>query len=389
MLGSGRVRALRQALVRWVGALATLLAVGCAKKNPRAIPATAAATASVLQPAQLSAEPVGSAAGSHSGPPSPAQQEELRDAAELRHLRATSSGNSLNCSAFRGLGLADGRARRKAQGVQRANECSPEAARLVACVETPDGWFVPVEQPLDPCSYRLWFVPRELARQPIPASEVLEEFDLAFTVRLQADDLDNDKVVEAVLVRGWSHPEGVGDGQNAYLVEPTGEQRPLPFNDLKDIDGDGLLDAVVSFTSTTNAAGCEPPDAFEAWVPSTLYAPDIVLHRQAGLGFSLTDEVSRHARAKACKNQGKNPVVRRAGEIDEDETARRAVCQLANGADPKTIERALADACSRNYEVPTDCKKRRPGVCFWRSRLLALPAAFVALQPWLNVPAAH
>src|SRR6188768_1430641 len=285
MLGSRRVKTCWQARVRLVGAVWFLLAVGCAKK-PRANPATVAATASVLRSAQPIAEPSGSAPESHSGPRSPAQEAELRDAAELRRLRATSSGQSLSCSTFRGLGLADGRARRKAQGVQRVNECSPDAARVVACVETPDGCFVPVEQPLDPCSYRLWFVPRDLARQPIPASEVLEEFDLAFTVRLQADDLDNDGVVEALLVRGWAHPEGVGDGQDAYLVEATGEQRRLPFWDLKDIDGDGRLDAIVSFESTTNAAACQLSDVFEAWVPRTLYAPEIVLHRQAGFGFS-------------------------------------------------------------------------------------------------------
>jgi hypothetical protein len=267
--------------------------------------------------------------------------------------------------------------------VQRVNECSPEAARLVTCVETPDGFFVPVEQPLDPCSYRLWFVPRDLARQPLPVSEVLEEFDLAFTVRLEADDLDDDGVVEALLIRGWSHPEGVGDGQDAYVVEPSGEQRRLPFYDLKDVDGDGRSDAIVSFASTTNAAGCESPDAFEAWVPRTLYGPEIVLHRLSGFTFSLTDEASRRARAKSCKNAGTSPVARRAGQVDEDETARRATCQLADGADPTMTERALAEACSRDYEVPADCKKRRPGVCFWRSALLHIPATFTALQPWL------
>jgi hypothetical protein len=44
-------------------------------------------------------------------------------------------------------------------------------------------------------------------------------------------------------------------------VEPNGEQRRLPFNDFKDVAGDGRLDAIVSFADTVNAAGCEPPDA--------------------------------------------------------------------------------------------------------------------------------
>jgi hypothetical protein len=113
-----------------------------------------------------------------------------------------------------------------------------------------------------------------------------------------------------------------------------------------------------------------------------------VLHRRSGFRFSLSDEAARRAREKACKDPGKNPVARRAGEVDESETVRRAVCQLADGGDSAAIGRALADACSRDYEVPADCKKRRPGVCFWRSTLLNVPAAFAALQPWLEAPIA-
>jgi len=382
MLSSSRVKTLWPARARLMAAMLAFLAAGCAQKPRHTSQATVLAKASVSPPAS----PSGSAAAPGSGPRTPAEEAELRDAAELGRLRASSSGSRQGCAQFRGVELAEGRARRQARGAQHANECTPEATRVVTCVETPDGYFVPVDQSLDLCSYRLWFVPRDAARRPLPVSDVLEEFDLAFTVRLEADDLDNDGVVEALLIRGWAHPEGVGDGQDAHVVEPSGEQRRLPFNDLKDVDGDGRIDAIVRFASTTNAAGCEPPDAFEAWVPRTLYGPDIVLHRLSGFKFSLTDEVSRRARAKACKNPGTSPVARRGGEVDENETMRRAACQLAAGGDPTTIGRALNDACSRDYERPTDCKKRRPGVCFWRSTLLDVPAVFAALEPWLDAP---
>ncbi|HKO47331.1 MAG TPA: hypothetical protein VJV79_06390 [Polyangiaceae bacterium] len=364
---------------RLTGITLAFLALGCTQKPQRASEATVVATARVA--------PSGSAAAS-SVARTPAAEAELRDAAELGRLRSSPSGSSSSCAQFRALELSEGRARRQAQGVQRVNECSAAAARLVTCVETPEGFFVPVEQLPELCSYRLWFVPRDPARRPLPVSDVLEEFDLAFTVRLQAEDLDDDGVVEALLIRGWAHPEGVGDGQHAYVVEPSGEQRQLPFDDLQDVDGDGRIDAIVSFASTTNAAGCEAPDAFEAWVPRTLYGPEIVLHRRSGFRFSLSDEAARRARGKACKDPGKNPVAHRAGEVDESETVRRAVCQLADGGDPAAIGRALADACSRDYEIPADCKKRRRGVCFWRSTLLNVPAAFAALQPWLEAPTA-
>jgi hypothetical protein len=307
-----------------------------------------------------------------------------RDAAELGRLRAVPPGNRLRCEQFRALALAAGLAERRAAGEQPINECSEEAARLVTCLETPDGFFVPVEQKAGLCSYRLWFVPREPAAKLVPVSEAFEELDLAFTVRLAVEDLDDDGGLEALLIRGWSHPEGVSEGQEAYAVEPSGERRRLPFDDLKDVDGDGRVDAIVSFGTRVNAAGCEPPDAQEAWVPRDLVGPRLLLHRVQGFKFSLSDEVSRRDRAKACADLGASIVARRDGAVDEDETMRRAVCRLADGVAASGIGRELAVACTRDYEMPADCKKRRPGVCFWRSSLLALPEAFATLRPWLE-----
>lgn len=319
----------------------------------------------------------------------PAVDAELaRDAAELGRLRAVPPGNRLRCEQFRRLQLAEGLAQRRAAGEPRMNECSDDAARVVACLETPDGLFVPVEQPAEMCRYRLWFVPREPTARLVPLSEAFEEFDLAFTVRWAAEDLDDDGVIEALLIRGWSHPEGVGEGQEAHLIEPNGDERRLPFDDLRDVDGDGRVDALFGFGDRANAAGCEPRGTREAWVPRYLASPQLLLHRVQGFRFSLTDELARQGRAKACQSLGASVVARRAGAVDEDETLRRAVCRLADGADPVAIGRELAAACTRDFEMPTDCQTPRPGVCFWRRTLLALPDVFATLRPWLDGPGA-
>ena len=373
---------------RLMVALSALLVVGCATKARVAASSRAGATPSVSAARPLAAAAT-AAVARKTEPPwliarTPAMEAALaHDLADLERLRTVPLGNRLGCAQFRSIELAAGLAKRRALGENPINECSDEAARRVTCFETPAGFFVPVEQLDGMCSYRLWFVPHDAERRPVPVSEVFEEFDLAFTVRLEPDDLYEDGVDEALLIRGWSHPEGVSEGQEAYVVEPSGKHRRLPFDDFKDVDGDGRLDAIVSFASTDNATGCEPAADFQPWVPRYLAGPELVLHRVAGLKFSLTDAAARAARAKACENLGTSVIARRAGVVDEDETQRRAVCRLADGGDPATIGRALAEACLRDFQIPADCKKRRPGVCFWRSTLVSLPAAIAALRPWL------
>jgi hypothetical protein len=322
-------------------------------------------------------------------PRNPHQETALaRDAAALQPLRVTPLGNRLGCAQFRSLGLAAGLARRKAEGQDRVNECTDEAAERVACFETPTGLFVPVEQPDGVCSYRLWFVPRAYEQQAVPLSAVLEEFDISFTLLLGPDDTNDDGVTEALLVRGWAHPEGVGASQEAHALESNGTQRELPFSDFKDVDGDGRYDAVIDYSELTNDGSCTPPGEMEPWVAQSLASPPIVLHRLQGFTFSLRDAAARQARAKRCENLGTDVVARRKGVVDEDETMRRTMCRLADGADPGAVKQALAAACSRDFQAPNDCKKPRKGVCYWRQALLGTPAAFERLKPWLVEPPA-
>jgi hypothetical protein len=317
-------------------------------------------------------------------PRNPHQERALaRDAAALQPLRVTPLGNRLGCAQFRSLGLAAGLARRKAEGQDRVNECTDEAAERVACFETPTGLFVPVEQPDGVCSYRLWFVPRASEQQAVPLTAVLEEFDISFTLLLGPDDTNDDGVAEALLVRGWAHPEGVGASQEAHSLESNGTQRELPFSDFKDVDGDGRYDAIIDYSELTNDGSCIPPGEMEPWVALSLASPPIVLHRLQGFTFSLRDAAARQARAKRCENLGTDVVARRKGVVDEDETMRRTMCRLADGADPGAVKQALAAACTRDFQVPNDCKKPRKGVCYWRQALLSTPAAFERLKPWL------
>lgn len=310
-----------------------------------------------------------------------------RDAAALAPLRAVPPGNRLGCAQFRALGLAAGLARRKAEGQDRVNECTDEAATRVACFETPTGLFVPVEQPDGVCSYRLWFVPRAPEQPTLPLTAVLEEFDISFTLLLGPDDTNDDGVTEALLVRGWAHPEGVGASQEAHSIESNGTERELPFSDFKDVDGDGRHDAIIDYSELTNDASCTSSSGeLEPWVAQSLASPPIVLHRLRGFSFSLRDEVARQARAKRCENLGTDIIARRKGVVDEDETMRRVVCRLADGVDPARIRQALEAACSRDFQAPVDCKKPRRGVCYWRQALIGTPSAFQRLTPWLVEP---
>jgi hypothetical protein len=276
----------------WLG-LAALVApplLGCAPK----VAQPSVRTEVAVTPAPVTASAPSAASSSVAAAPlpdapwrtprSPHQEAALaRDAAALTPLRATPPGNRLGCAQFRSLGLAAGLARRKAEGQDPVNECTEKATEVVACFETPAGLFVPVEQLDGVCSYRLWFVPRAPEQQAVPLTAVLEEFDIAFTLLLGPDDTNDDGVVEALLVRGWAHPEGVDESQEAHSLESNGVQRELPFSDFKDVDGDGRYDAVIDYSQLTNDGACSPPGEIEPWVAHSLASPPVVLHRLQGL----------------------------------------------------------------------------------------------------------
>jgi hypothetical protein len=329
-------------------------------------------------------------------PPDPALLAEIEGTrAELVALRsralAPDASVTDGCARFSSVDLATAKALRAQLGPGSAsNECSAEALEKVRCLDTPDGYFVPVADRRSSamCAYRLWFVPRQAAGgAPVPVSDSWEEFDIQFTTRMVAEDLDADGVVEAVVARGYAHPEGVGEWVTLYLIDPTGEQSILPFSDMVAGDPTLGLDAVLSFDTTVNAAGCEPPDHFEAWVASSISAPSLLLQRVAANRFSLQAPRSRAARVEACAELGGALVARGPdGLVDEQETLRRNVCRLAEGEEPAAVREALQQACTRDYEIPADCTKRRSGVCFWKSTLLGVPDTFDKLKPWLEAP---
>lgn len=244
----------------------------------------------------------------------------------------------------------------------RPNGCSPKLDP-VRVLETPSGWFVPVAPAdFDICSYELWFVPRAGAAtaRPVRSTSVYKEFDLDFTVRMVASDLDDDGTVEAVLVRGWEHVEGVGEGQRVLVVEPTGEPRETPWSGVEDLDGDGRLDALLDFSLTRNGAGC---DDQVAWDPEHLGAPTFALRAVGGGRFSLADPVARAHRADLCRDAGPLAAAVRGGQVDESEVARRLLCRLADGEPPEALRAELAAVCLRRWSVPEDCTALRPGTC--------------------------
>ncbi len=255
----------------------------------------------------------------------------------------------------------------------RPNGCLPKLDP-VRVLETPTGWFVPVA-PADfaLCSYELWFVPRAAtgAARPARSAPAFEEFDLDFTVRMVASDLDDDGTIEALLVRGWQHPEGVGDGQHVLVVEPNGERRETPWSDVEDIDGDGRLDALLDFSMTRNGAGC---DDQLAWDPEDLRAPTFALRAVGGGRFSVTDPAARAHRAGVCRDAGPLAAAVRRGQVNEHEVARRLLCRLADREPPEPLRAELAAVCLRRRSIPEDCTALRPGTCRFAD----------VLQGWLD-----
>jgi hypothetical protein len=298
-----------------------------------------------------------------------AEAKRRREAAAQRWREATSRRlRELrdHGAAFVELGPLAEEQRQRRSGEPRPNGCGAELP-AVQVLATPAGWFVPVAaQDFAICSYVLWFVPREATARPVAAAPTFEEFDIDFTVKMLASDFDGDGTVEAVLVRGWAHPEGVGEAQTVVIVEPTGEVRETAFTDVEDIDGDGRLDGVIDYSTTRNAAGCDPN---EAWDPEYLAAPTIAFHAVGRQRFTHTDEAARAFRSAACRDVRPLGGAVRRGELNEDEVARRLLCRLADGEPAAVLRAELEPLCQRLPAIPDDCVALRPGACRFRDLL--------------------
>jgi hypothetical protein len=270
----------------------------------------------------------------------------------LTDARARHAG----CDGFTGFGpLAAA-----ASGPALINPCGPSIAR-VRCLETPDGYFVPVAAEDETCAWRLWFVPKSEDQAPVGSSEQYSEFDLEYTVDMFSQDFTGGGGVEAILIRGSAHPEGVGEGTRVLRRLPDGRTVDTPFDGMQDIDADGLADAILDHEMQINDyCGLQT----DVWARFDRGGPTIAVHRLARGGFSMNDEVARKQRAKACAASGGPIIVRGAhGIVDEGETARRALCQAASGQSIVPMLSAIALACPTVHDVTRDCPTPRRSVC--------------------------
>ena len=285
-------------------------------------------------------------------------------AAALLALRDAPDAGALDCGRFAAVSMAAAAKRRRAATVEYVDECV-QKKDVVRCVEFEKGFFVPVDSGEPGCQYQLWHVPKpEHGSAPAPMGPEYREFDIEFTVRIFADDVDRDGVTDAVMVRGYEHPEGVSSSTSTSLLEISGEVTDLPFDDMRDQDLDGRADGILSIeVDVSPAALCDPPDAGFEWKVPDLVEIVIVAHRTAEGTFSLTDAASRKAR-DFCDGRYQEPLIATdaLGVTDQGETAMRLVCRLANGEDAEKLRKEVAAACSTEF-TRADCRTRRPRVC--------------------------
>jgi hypothetical protein len=159
---------------------------------------------------------------------------------------------------------------------------------------------------------------------------------------------------------GFEHPEGVASGSTAIRHLRAGGVRTLPFDTLRDEDGDGALDGILQFQREEDDLCALDTDV---WARISHRAPTLMAHRSAAMGFSLSDDVARAWRQDACRDStGRVVVTAPDGQVDDGATARNVVCLAADGRPIAEIEAELGRDCVERG--PEDCPKRRPGTCW-------------------------
>ena len=147
------------------------------------------------------------------------------------------------------------------------------------CLETSAGFYVPVDDESGRCGWVLYFVPR--AGDAVRLRSDLFEGEFEFTIYFAVDDMDADGFGEVVLGRRAEHPEGVSFG-NAFTLLSPGPDATLPFDELRDVDGDSRIDGLLDFSATEGDFLCvqaRNPDSQDVWATVDLRAPSIVAHR--------------------------------------------------------------------------------------------------------------
>jgi hypothetical protein len=245
-------------------------------------------------------------------------------AGKLVTLRdANADGGAPNCRNFWTVGLRAVQAARARRGCVRG--------QAVECLQTDTGFFVPVDDENVPlCGWTLWYVPkREALRGPRQAQGLTQfaEADASYTRQLLLDDLTGDGLKDLVLFRGGGPENPV----SIEFVQPTGKRDSLPFYDLRDVDGDGLLDGILASRDQDGE--------------TVHQGPTFVARRASAGEFALSDPVSKAQRKRAC-HPPLSPVVARSGRrVDESETLRRSLCSVADGADADRVTQEVRAAC--------------------------------------------
>ncbi|HET9953656.1 MAG TPA: hypothetical protein VFQ61_04090 [Polyangiaceae bacterium] len=251
-------------------------------------------------------------------------------AQKLTELRDAGPAAPLSCTRFAQVSISSSSAARSKRG------CVANPA--IDCLESTAGFFVPLDTPTGNfCDWSLWYVPK---RGPLRGPRELNVFagfveskQLGFTIRMFLVDLTGDGVDEAVVVRGRAG----SSGQSLDMIMATGVSEALPFDDLRDVDSDGLLDGVVDFRAVLGSKHRS----------SRPYrAPVLVAHRTEAVRFDWEDAVSKGERAQSCRPP-LTPVAIRGvgGRVMEEETIRRSICRCVEGAREATVLREVRAAC--------------------------------------------
>ncbi|WP_437928838.1 hypothetical protein WMF37_06040 [Sorangium sp. So ce291] len=372
-------------------------------------PSSAAlADATALPPSASTATPLGARSGAPVLPDAAsagagAPDALVETAERLTRLRdEQGAAGNLGCAVFQDLArFEDQREEARDDAGPSRNDAGPligdaappigddcgSSARLVRCLEGRSGLFVPVREPGYPCAWRLWLVPRATTAKIVEAGRY-EEFDLSFTTAFSLDDVERDGEQELLLGRRSEHPEGMGGHTELRFVRTNGEALPTPFDEMRDVDRDGLVDGILLFDPKHDGARCHEGAELDPWIPPVdLGAVSLVAHRLPDGSFTFSDDVAARLRQSTCRPPLEPlSAVDSLGVVQEAELARRLLCSFADDVPVTQLERALATRCSVAFRAPDDCKARRPGVCAFREGLEDSLRRLSQLPPWLARP---
>lgn len=356
--------------------LADLGAFGCQPERPSAAADPRVAPARAPSSEHAAPSPSASSGALASAPVALAPQPEAPEAAlergapNLSIKDAVTEGGgpliqALRDARDRGLGCPSfedfGPAAANLRGPAVTNPCG-EGIAHVRCLEMASGYFVPVSVKREECTWRLWFVPKAHEEHVLVVSNDYEEFDIAYTTDMFLEDFEGKGGVEAIVVRGYSHPEGVADMTNAVRSLADGRTLETQFERMTDVDGDGQRDAILTHHDQINDY-CALYD--DPWARLDRGGPSLVLHKLKGGGFSLDDEVARRQRDKDCKVKLEGTIIvrDRSGHVDENATATKALCQAASGRPVAPMLEEIKKACPDEHDHAKDCPKSRLSVC--------------------------